>query len=922
MHIIKIDFTFQIMLLLILMGLLVQIVQFIIPNRVGASYDNMSWSWTTNEPTVYSSTTVSDIYSNTCLGSLKMMVVIGEFETKKVCMSPGENIRFGTYYAGNEFVNAISFGFDDKMYKVWGACSRNTSCIYLPNSDTLVTKQFLDNRFARSLVIYKNFSDRLKHTINGISIGYNFDDSNPDYIFRSTDDYAWPIEGFGASEDGKWVGVEIKQRGIGLINVEKLESKIISTKAFSYGTGYDPSSEIAVSNGGHNIAVMGLNSGFTIYDVNSDCGKDAIDSRISLLAQLSNPCQEMQINTNNFINRFYVALSPKFSSNGGELSFYTASHVGESREVSLRAFGYVGQRIDYLALGDSFTSGEGDTQDEYYLRGTNDKYEKCHVSTRSYPYLIAKLSIIDSAYMRNVACSGAITKDVIGDDMYYSGQSGRLGKNKLDFSEGEMTIAKTEAGSSFLPGRIHQESFVKEYQPKIITIGIGGNDVGFMDKLKDCIGTDICSWTSSAEDKEQTAKEIKNLYSTLVSTYQKIHESSPKSKIYAIGYPIVIEENGKCDLLLGKLLKSDERRFMNEGVMYINQIIKSAAREVGVGFVDVQNSFKDQVLCGIEQPWAMNSIKTGDDGALIDSLNWFKVIGQESFHPNSLGHSYVANSIIDLVGDISDFKYCENDATICPINTPAPEPSTYWIPDVAHDYPTQKIADFVSNLDATFDNLEKKIILDNYSLAPNSSVSIVITSDPVELGQFVATSEGALNVNIVLPDDTEEGYHTIHLYGTSYSGELIELYQVIKYEKATVINNNTQTDVDSNVTPINPESTNYGTTVANGEIAITKLNNNENVNSTNTPIIEDNVSVETNDKSNIVTQISETSTFPIEQSVKGAFTESNGSNFSSVNIKNHSNYTLLFLASVFVLIILLAGLLMICYICKIRKFKG
>ena len=913
-----IHFNLRIILLFFALGLFVQGIQFISPNIVSAATDNTSWSWSANPPIVYSSTAVSDIYANTCLGSLKMMVVIGELATKKVCMMPGENIRFGSYYTGSGFDYVISFGFDDKMYKIWGACSNNTRCIYLPNSDTLVTKQFFNNDYSRSLVIYRNFSGRLKHAVNGISLGYNFDATNPDYVFRNANGYAWPIEGFGASDDGKWVAVEIKQQGFGLLNLEKNEMKLISTRAYSYGTGYDPTIEIAVSNGGNSVAIMGLNAGIIIYDVNSSCGIDAISNQIYIPNQLSKPCQKAQINTNEFIKTFNIAINPKFSNSGGELSFYTASYYGESREVSLRASGYIGQRIDYLALGDSFSSGEGETQDEYYLRGTNDKYEKCHVSTRSYPYLVANLSSIDPVYMKSVACSGATTGDIIGDDIFYTGQGERLGKDNLNFSEADMTLAKTEAGSSFLPGRIHQQSFVKEYQPKIITIGIGGNDVGFMDKLRDCVGTDICSWASSAEDLEQTAKEIKNLYKTLVNTYQKIHELSPKSKIFAVGYPLVIEENGTCDLLLGKMLKSVERRFMNEGVMYINQIVKSAASEVGIGFIDVQNSFGNKVLCGSEKPWAMNSIKTGDDGALSDNLDWIKVIGQESFHPNSLGHSNVANSIIGLVGNISDYQYCKNDATVCPVNTPAPEPSTYWIPDENHNYPTQKIANFVSDSVLPTNNLQKKITLDNYSLAPNSSVTIEVTSDPVTLGQFVTTSEGALDINVVLPTDITEGFHTIHLYGTSYSGESIELYQVIKFEKVVVVDD-VKTDIGNKVASevITPESSDKATIINDGE-TIAKFSNVDIINSTVLPVAETIISTGASVADNIITQTPQVSTLSTEQSVKGAFIDTNKSNLVSVKKKDGSNNTLLFTAVAFVLVGLITGLLLIRYFRKVK----
>jgi len=771
------------------------------PNTAKAEANAATWSWATNTPEVYSSTAIIDMDPSSCQGVYQMKEIKGENGSKNVCVMAGEKVRLGTYYSGGNLSAAVSFAYDSKMYKVWGACDRSNSCLYLPGSDTLITKQYLINGYVRSLVVYKNFVSRLKPTINGINLEYNFDATEPDYIFRSSDGYAWPVGGYGASDNGQWLAIEFRQRGIGLLNIKTLEMKRVSIMAFSYGTGYDPTSELAVSNNGEHLAVMGMNSGISIFDVDPNCGDEATDTRMTDVRFIDYPCKAAQINTADFIYRFSNAFHPRFNDDGGELNFYATSYENELREVSLRASGYGGQRLDYLALGDSFTSGEGETDDKYYLPGTNDEFEKCHVSKRSYPYLIANLSNIDMSYMESVACSGATTKDVIGDDIFYPGQGGRLGKNNLKLHDADMTLAKTQAKFSFLPGRIHQLGFVKEYQPKVITIGIGGNDVGFMEKLSACIGTDICSWASSAEDKEQTAIEIKNLYSTLVNTYQEVHNASPKAKIYAFGYPKVIAENGTCSLVLGKLLDSVERRFMNEGVMYINKIVEAAAREVGIGYVDIQDSYGDQVLCGSIKPSAMNGIRTGDDNSISNSLDWAKVIGQESFHPNSLGHSFVANSIIDLVGNISSYQYCVNGATVCPSDTPAPEPSTYWIPDINHNYPTQKIANFVSDSDTPVDNRKKQIVLDDNSLAPNSSVNVEITSNPVSLGQFTANSDGALNVDIDLPVGIEEGYHTVHLYGTSYSGESIELYQVLKYTKPMVVSEKPIGNSFENVVP-------------------------------------------------------------------------------------------------------------------------
>lgn len=772
--------------MLIIIGFIYQFILLSWPEIAVATVNDATWSWTETKPSVSSSTVVTDMATTPCFNSYQMKDVVGESDPKRVCIMTGDNVKFGNYFVDGRFAPIISFAYDSKMYKIRGACDRSDSCLYLPGSDTLVTKQYLINGIVRSLVVYKDFTHRLARSADSSvsATEYNFDSSNPDYIFRSADGYAWPVGGIGASDDGEWLAIEFRQRGIGLLNIETLEMKRVSTMAFNYGMGFDPTSELAVSNDGGHIAVMGMNSGLTVLDVNSACGDEATDERMSSVASITQPCRTAQIDTGDFINRFFAAINPKFNDEGGELNFYAMSYLGESREVSLRAGGYVSPRLDYLALGDSFTSGEGETDDKYYLNGTNDEYEKCHVSMRSYPFLISDSMKIDPLSMASVACSGATMGDVVGDDLDYLGQSDRLGKNKLNLVKTDRVLAQTEARNSFLPGRVHQGSFVEKYQPEVMTVGIGGNDVGFMEKLKTCLTPGICNWASTDEGKEKTADEIKNLFSTLVQTYQKLHKVSPNSKIYAIGYPKIIDATGQCNLLNGYLLDSTERQFMNEGIVYLNEVIMAAAKATGIKYIDIQNSYGDYVLCGKSQPSAMNAIRLGDDGAINDRLKWFKPIGNESFHPNSLGHTYMANSIIESLGNIVNYDYCAGGNIVCPNPTiAAPEPSSYWIPDGYHNYPMQKTVDYVSDRDDATDNRQKKLMLDSNSLAPDSSVDVEITSDIRSLGQFLANHDGSLNVNVDLPTDLEEGYHTVHLYGTSYSGELVELYQVIEYEK-------------------------------------------------------------------------------------------------------------------------------------------
>jgi lysophospholipase L1-like esterase len=723
-----------------------------------------------------------------CSTSYQYKNVDGESGSKKICVTAGDSVSFGITQAHTwgGFNSVVSFNFDSKWYIMRGPCYRYDGCTYIPSSDTLITKQYLVNGIVRSLVIYKNFSQRLTRVLDGSTISYNFDSADPDYVFKGDDGYAWPIGGIAASGDGEWLGIEIRQRGIGLLNLKTLEMRRVSTLAFVYWQGNDPVTEMAVSDAGKQIVVAGENAGITLIEVGAGCGDEITDVKLYNVTPIANPCKISDIYPYDIVHRFNEAYGPRISRDGGELNFYASSFDYKLYEVTLRAKGYGGQRVDYLALGDSYSSGEGETDDKYYLSGTNENYEKCHLSNRSYPFLIAKASNIDSKYTKSVACSGATTSDVILETMNYMGQGGRLGTGALNVPGVDSVVAKTYARINFIPGRIPQGEFVGFYKPRVITIGIGGNDAKLMDKLAACVMPGTCKWASDSKKKEQTAGEIKAVYDKLVSTYEKLHADSPGARIYAIGYPKVINHEDDCNIIIDKFLNKTERKFMNESVRYLNNVVESAAKTVGIEYIDVYDSFGDKAICGSKSPSVVNIGRSGDEISLIGDSDWFKHIGSESFHPKPSGNKLVADSIIKKVGNILSYQYCTDDEVICPdqtVSAPDPDDLSYWFPEGRHYYAVQKAANFVSDCDKPCDASYKQLKFNPLSLMPNSTVRVEIQSTPQDLGKFITNGDGSLDVDVKLPYGLSEGIHTVWLYGDNYSGEPIELYQIIRYVK-------------------------------------------------------------------------------------------------------------------------------------------
>lgn len=740
-------------------------------------------SWSKGEPIVFSSSSVGSMPSSLCQKYFRYQNVAGVKDAQKFCMQDGITVSYGARFMDSSFYSAISFANDSKMYKIHGVCQKYDSCIYIDKTDTLITKQHIINGIVRSLVVYNNFTSRLDLRFNSATLAneYYFDSSNPDYIFKSSSGYAWPIGGFALSDNGKWLAIEFRQRGIGVLDLENLNMRLVSNTRFSYDIGMNPSVELAINNNGSAVAVMGANAGFSIFDIDDNCGYDASDEIMQDTSKLDSLCKKSPVVMSKIIDRFYMASHPRFTEDGWGLDFFANSVSGGAIEVSLRASDSSVEKLDYLALGDSFSSGEGEFDDSFYLPGTNEESEKCHVSSRSYPFLLAGMSGLSPDLVKSVACSGARTVDVVGSQDSYNGQGNRLVSGDLGIQKNETLLANIEAKIKYIPGRVLQSSFVQNNKPKIVTVGIGGNDVGIVDKLKSCIGLDTCSWVTDLNKRQQFGQEIRSLQGVLEKTYQEIHDVSPGSKIFAVSYPRPIDFDGVCSDISGVLLNKDERRLLGEAVLYINQIIKASTLRVGIGYLDIQESYGSQAMCGGDEPFAVNGLVSGDDVG----LGWLKFIGNESFHPNPVGHQLTADFIYANVGDIGSYNYCENNATICPKLVTTPELSDYW--GKSDNLRALKSYNYASKSEFFEDEAELSINLPKKSFQPNSKLRLEINSDPITIGEYSADDFGGFNVETELPKSIDYGYHTLILYGTSFSGEGVDLYQIIKYQKKDTI---------------------------------------------------------------------------------------------------------------------------------------
>lgn len=724
----------------------------------------------------YKSSSVFYSLGKTCYGYFQYLPVIDLPDRQDMCVKDGETFRFGTYFSGSTPPRAaIAYPYDSEFHRVYGVCEALWGCQYAPEGDRLVELRQLGGRYPHA-VVYDNVSQRIKRVFDStLEFHYEFDATSPEYMIGGSGGLVLGIGAVALSTNGRWLLAELRDLGIALIDLDQKTTKRIVAPGFRYGRGFDPVEQLAISNDGRTAAVMGENVGLTVTRVMDDCGESLGEFIPETFPFGVIPCPQLDIDASQFSTHFRMALSPKFNQESTELTFVALSYDQGPRTVSIRPVGHrPNTDLSYIALGDSFTSGEGETDDRYYLPGTNDPFEKCHTSRRSYPFLVGDAFLLPATKVRNVACAGAKMHDIVGSDHAYTGQGQRLGTRGQNLSDNEISQKQVQALESFLPGRVLQEMFISQYRPSIVTIGVGGNDAGIMDKLRACAMPDSCEWID--EDRRlAVGLEIQRLYDRLVATYRRLHASSPHSKFYAVGYPRAIVVDGFCTPLVGTLFNREERLFMVNFIDYLNQVIEAAAHRAGISFIDTTESFAGHELCSGSLQSAMNGVRVGDDATLLTSLPMLKIIGGESFHPSPYGHQLIGATITRDHQDLMTRPACLELS--CLNNEMPPMLSEYWLGSAVAS-PLLRAENLIPSASVVFD-VPASINLPPGSLAPDSPVRLEVHSPIQIIGDFITRSDGSFAASFATNRGISEGFHTIHLYGSTYSGQPLDIYQTV-----------------------------------------------------------------------------------------------------------------------------------------------
>lgn len=573
------------------------------------------------------------------------------------------------------------------------------------------------------------------------------------------------LDNFASSSDGKWAAVDSPGHGIIRINLETMEV-VPFADSLENDNGAGSAERIAISGDGRYIAVASkAYNFFRIYDL-STCG--AVPNIITK----SVSCQSRDVDTffRSQVADFGSVLQMRFVTND-QLKIYTSYDISTSYKIGQFALAAPGTALvgmEYLGMGDSFSSGEGS---QNYEVGTDDPNNKCHLSKLSYPYLIAQKLSFNSFH--SVACSGAVTFNVIGGSGFTKNSSVKDRENQYDKNPDQNSLGL------WIPGYSKQTKFVAENQPRLITLSVIGNDLGFSAIAKSCAYPGTCYPTY--EDRLEVFNDVDSKLDTLTNLFKKLKATAPYgARIYAVGYPQIALSTGQCGLNVH--LNESELTFTGMLIYRIDQLVKNAAARAEIAYADIEDAFFGHRLCeASSSDIAVNGITAGND--------ILGVIGNESLHPNAYGQFLLAQKILGITNNLGVIAP-QPATTLAPIT--ANNPALASLPKTGRSLNKLKSFKSSNTLLTNGQPITATLSGFTYALKPNTTYNATINNTPT--GTITSDTYG--NLSLVVPT-TQPGDKKVDIYGPDVTGQ--------------------PTDLSATVTVIDPNSTQSCSPLANSD---------------------------------------------------------------------------------------------------------
>ncbi len=256
----------------------------------------------------------------------------------------------------------------------------------------------------------------------------------------------------------------------------------------------------------------------------------------------------------------------------------------------------------YVALGDSYASAP-------LVPVQNGQPAGCSRSNRNYPALVAKG--LEVGEFRDVSCGGATTRDMTAAQQVPGGRNAP----QLD----AVTAAAT-----------------------LVSVTIGGNDIGFGSIIQQCATRSPLKPTGSAckdfynsGGTDQLAARIRATAPKIADVLQGIDDRAPDAKIVVVGYPAILPDSGPGCFPIVPFSAGDVA-YLRSTEKALNAMLADEAESAGAVFVDTYTP------------------SIGHDVCTLPGTKWIEGLVPTSpaapVHPNALGTAGQAQAVLDTLG--------------------------------------------------------------------------------------------------------------------------------------------------------------------------------------------------------------------------------------------------------------------------------
>jgi lysophospholipase L1-like esterase len=258
---------------------------------------------------------------------------------------------------------------------------------------------------------------------------------------------------------------------------------------------------------------------------------------------------------------------------------------------------------DYVALGDSYVAGPG-------IPTTTGVPLSCGRSSNDYPSLVR--AAVHASAFTDASCSGATTGNMTAP------QTTRTGANPPQL---DAVTSRT----------------------RLVTVTIGGNDIGFSEIVGQCLSRSAgqpagaaCRVYFNRSGSDVLAQRIAATAPKVAAVLTRIKARAPSAKVLLVGYPTLFPASGGgCP---EAPFSAGDIAYLDQTFQALNAMLRTQAGVAGARFVGPARSSAGHDICApAGTRWIEGRNPTSPAAA---------------FHPNALGMRNTAYQVVEALGAV------------------------------------------------------------------------------------------------------------------------------------------------------------------------------------------------------------------------------------------------------------------------------